>query len=287
MSLLSPPLQAFVAVVETKTVHGAAKMIGLTQTGVTQRIRNLEALLSTTLFIRSRRGMMLTPEGEALFRYCRAASDLEGQALSQIIGAAQKTTLQVHVIGPTSLISSRVVPACAPLMKKFKNLLLRFEVRDEETRVEELRNGNSELALIPHHHVALEMESKRLKPEHYVLVGTAKWRRRLLTDILATERIIDFDPTDEMSFAYLKSFKLQNQAIQDRHFVNENNALISLFRNGYGYGVLTREVAEPYLKQGDLILLNEGKIFTHQMALAWYPRPHLPDYLRALIDAIQ
>ena len=51
MSLLSPQLQAFLAVANCKTVHGAAANIHLTQTAVTQRIRSLERLLKTTLFL--------------------------------------------------------------------------------------------------------------------------------------------------------------------------------------------------------------------------------------------
>ena len=78
MRLLSHNLQAFIAVVEQSTVHGAAKQVNLTQTGVTQRIRALESDLQTTLFLRSRKGMKLTREGEALLRYCRGAVDLEG-----------------------------------------------------------------------------------------------------------------------------------------------------------------------------------------------------------------
>jgi LysR family transcriptional regulator, chromosome initiation inhibitor len=286
MSLLSPPLEAFVAIVQTKTVHGAAHAIGLTQTGVTQRIRALESQLSATLFIRSRRGMMLTPEGEALYRYCQAATDLEGQALSQITGAAKVTGARVQIIGPTSLMTSRVVPRCAPLTRKFENLLLGFEIMDEETRIEKLRSGEAQLALVPHRLVAREMESKRLKPEHYVLVGSNKWKSRKLNEILETERMIDFSSSDDMSFSYLKSFGLSGRAKTDRHYVNNNDALIHLFRSGIGYGVLTREVAEPYLKKGELILLNGAKVYENPVALAWYPRPQMPSYFQALIDAI-
>ncbi|MCM0606619.1 MAG: LysR family transcriptional regulator [Xanthomonadaceae bacterium] len=48
MSLRSPQLEAFLSVAKSKTVHGAAKDLGITQTGVTQRIRALEGSLSTT-----------------------------------------------------------------------------------------------------------------------------------------------------------------------------------------------------------------------------------------------
>jgi predicted transcriptional regulator len=63
MILLDPQLHAFEAIVKTGTVHAAAKLLHLTQTAVTQRLRMLEQRMKTTLFIRSRRGMQLTTEG--------------------------------------------------------------------------------------------------------------------------------------------------------------------------------------------------------------------------------
>ncbi len=83
MSLLSPQLQAFQAIVKYKTVHAAADTLNVTQTAVTQRIRALEEKLRVTLFIRTRRGMLLTSEGEALLRYCQAVRDIEGEALAK------------------------------------------------------------------------------------------------------------------------------------------------------------------------------------------------------------
>ena len=49
MSLLSPQLAAFLAIVKRQTVHGASQDLGITQTGVTQRIKALEAQLSAKL----------------------------------------------------------------------------------------------------------------------------------------------------------------------------------------------------------------------------------------------
>src|SRR5262245_44627485 len=106
MSLLSPQLEAFVTIARHKTVHGAAVALHITQTAVTQRIRMLESRLGTTLFIRTRRGMMLTTEGEALLRYCQAASELEGEALAIIQGAAKETAIRFCITGPTSIMHS-------------------------------------------------------------------------------------------------------------------------------------------------------------------------------------
>lgn len=286
MSLLSPQLQAFVAISKHKTVHGAASSIHLTQTAVTQRIRALEARLKTSLFVRTRRGMLLTSEGEALLRYCHAVHEIEGEALAQIKGAGIESEIQLGISGPTSIMHSRIMPQCFAVMKKFQNLLLHFDINDVENRVKALRNGAMQFVIIQQEDVAPEMMSKILKPERYVLVCSSAWKKRKLRDIIKTERIIDFDPADQMTFNYLKHFHLLDLAHHDRHFANRTEGLAMMLISGFGYGLLTTEFSKSYVERGQLIVLNSGKIFENIMALAWYARPEPPRYFTALINAI-
>ena len=287
MSLLSPQLEAFSSIVKHGTVHAAAKELGITQTGVTQRIRALEQMLSTTLFVRSRKGMMPTPEGEALLRYCQAAKDLEGEALAKIQKAAIQSTIRVCVAGPSSIMRSRVIPQCVPVMREFSRLLVTYSISDLESRAEELRSGRVQLAILEPENVAREMDSKLLKPERYLLVGAPKWKGRPLKEIIRAERVIDFDPTDQMSFSYLRKFKLLEFANAERHFVNNTESLTDLLKAGLGYGVLTSEFAKSYLDRGELIALNSGQVYENLLALAWYPRPQCPSYFSALLKEIR
>ena len=291
MSLLSPPLQAFMSIARHQTVMAAARELGITQTGVTQRIRSLEAQLSATLFVRSRRGMGLTHEGEALLRYCQGASDLEGQALAQISGAGLQTEVGVRISGPSSLMRSRVIPNCSDLLKSFKNLLIEFHLSDVPDLTPELRSGKSQMIIVAPEHVAREMDSRLLKPEKYLLVATRDWSHRTTRDIVQNERIIDFDPADPMSFNTLRHFGLFDLARKTRLFVNNTEAIAQLFCEGLGYGVLTSEFAEPFLKKGQLFALNQGKAFENRLALAWYPRKSLrkpsADYFESMLKAIR
>jgi DNA-binding transcriptional LysR family regulator len=287
MSLMSPNLAAFLAITRTQTVHGAARELGITQTGVTQRIRSLEASLSTTLFIRSRKGMQLTHEGQALLRYCQASLDLEGETLAQIMGAGDRSNVRVCVTGPSSIMRSRIIPQCIPCLQGFKEVAIEFEIDDLESREDALRNGRAQLAILSRERVAREMDSKLLKPEEYVLVGPSAWKRRVLSDILKKEKIIDFDPSDTMTYSYLKKHKLLDQVVGERHFVNSIESLAEMIQAGLGYGVLTAEFAALFLKRCDLAILNSGAVFEHQVALAWYPRQKMPRYFEALVKAIR
>lgn len=286
MSLLSPQLEAFMAVAKHKTVHSAASAIHITQTAVTQRIHTLESKLSTTLFIRTRRGMMLTPEGEALLRYCHAAHELEGEALAKIKGAGIDTDIQVCITGPSSIMRARIIPQCFSVMKKFPNLLIQFDINDYDTRIRSLRSGDSQLAILREEDITPEMEYKILKPERFVLVCTHAWKKRKLREIIQSERIVDYDPSDQITFNYLKYFGLFDLIKHERHFANRTDALAMLLVDGFGYGVLTEEFSKPYIKQKELIELNSGKVYQSSLALAWYSRYEPPLYFSALIDAI-
>lgn len=287
MSLLSQNLQAFMAIVEQTTVHGAAKQLNLTQTGVTQRIRSLESELKTTLFLRSRKGMKLTQEGEALLRYCKGAEDLEGQALSQINGAGEDKSVFVSIVGPTSVMTARIVDLCSGLYSKWLHLYLNFIVSDIEDRLSLVRSGKADIAIIPPEQVPNEMDSKVLKPEKYILVASPQWKGRKLIDILENEKVIDFDESDLTTRNYLKKFGLQAKLGRPRLFANNNEAIIKLFSCGAGFGTLTQEIAKPHLDAGELIALNGGGVMEDSLALTWYPRPEMPDYFRAVVDAIK
>ena len=285
MSLLSPNLLAFLAIVKNKTVQSAAKELGITQTGVTQRIRSLEASLNTSVFLRSRRGMLLTSEGQALLRYCQNAQDLEGETLSHISGAGETTEAKIKILGPTSIMRTRIVPSLIKSIQAFPKLLLDIDISDS-LNAEVLKSGNTTFALLEPKDVALEMDSKLLKPESYVLVATKNWKNRILKDIVQNERIIDFNAKDSTTHNYLKKFHLLKFANPNRHFINNNEALLEMLEGGLGYGVLTKEFADLYLKRNNLILLNSGASLEHRLALAWYPRPQMPAYLKHIIDKI-
>lgn len=287
MSLLSQNLQAFVSIYKNSTVHGAALELGLTQTAVTQRIRALEKELSTTLFLRSRKGMQLTQEGEALLRYCHGAIDLEGEALNSIIGAGINQPVNINITGPTSVMTSRIVTQCVQLFKEWPLLQLNFIITDTEDRLQTIRSGLATFAIINPENVPNEMDSKIIKSEKYVLVASSDWKGRRIHDILNTERLIDFYESDLTSINYLKDYNLVALLKRPRLFVNNNEALIKLFCNGVGFGTLTQEVAKPFLDSGELIVLNGGAVIEAPLALVWYPRPEMPAYLKRIISSIK
>lgn len=286
MLLLNQNLQAFLSVYDVGTVHGAAKNMSLTQTAVTQRIRSLEKQLSLSLFTRSRKGMKLTSEGEALLQYCHGAEELEGVFMSRVQNAGQNNNVSITIIGPTSIVTGRIANACLPLYSEWPHLNINFVVDDHSNRAELVKNGSAHFAIISPSEVPNEMDSKRLKPDRFILVGCPKWRGRRLLEIVAEERIIDFYQHDSTTMEYLRHFKLSDGVVRPRLFVNNNEVLIRLVTSGAGFATLTSEVAKPFIEEGALIQLNGATTLEVPQALIWYPRRMMAPYFKAVLQAI-
>ena len=287
MILLSHNLKAFVTVVECGTLVAAAKKLGLTQTGLTQRIKTLEKELDSTLFTRSRKGMHLTAEGESILQYCIQANELEGQALSGIKNRGTESEISITLTGPTSVVSARVSEQLLHIYNLYPKLNLNLQLDDSENRIDLLKQAKAHLVIVRPYEVPNEVNSKLLKPDQFVLVGHPSWKGRKLSKIIQEERIIDFHNEDPTTLNYLKKFNLESHIDRPRLYVNENSTLISYFCTGIGYGTLTKEIAKPHLDQKKLILLNNGKFMEDKLALAWYPRKEMPLYFRDIIRAIK
>lgn len=285
-TLLNPHLEAFMAVAKYKTVHAGARAIHISQTAMTQRILSLEQRLKTTLFIRTRQGMQLTSEGEKLLRYCHTVADFSNETLIEMMNSGIESIQRVKISGPSSIMISRIIPYSVTIMKQFPQLYISFDINDTDEIVTFLRTGLSQFSILKPEQVTRDMEAKALAPEKYLLVCTNAWKNRKLKNILQSERIIDFDESDQMSINYLKKFDLLKYAQSDRLFVNRTESLSKMLIEGYGYGVLTKEFSNPFVKNGDLITLNSGKTFHNVLNLAWYARPEPPKYFLAIMNSI-
>ena len=63
--------QAFMKIIETGSFTKAAEELGYTQSAISQMVRALEEELSTILFLRSRKGIALTPDAEEFLPYIK------------------------------------------------------------------------------------------------------------------------------------------------------------------------------------------------------------------------
>ncbi len=116
IDLDSDLLRCFVAVADARGFTAAGELIGLTQSGISVRIRNLEDRLGRRLFDRTSRQVNLTEAGELLLSYARRMVDLNDEAIGRLTGGQTQGPLRIG-------LADYVKPSLMPqLLGRFNRL---------------------------------------------------------------------------------------------------------------------------------------------------------------------
>lgn len=86
--------QFLLVIAEVKNMTAAASKLYITQPALTYRLKNIEKELSATLFIRTPKGLLLTPEGESAVHYAKIVLkefDVIKTKISNMSGSVQGT----------------------------------------------------------------------------------------------------------------------------------------------------------------------------------------------------
>lgn len=285
--LLSANILAFMAIAEGRTVHAAARSLGLTQSAVTTRLQNLERELETTLFLRSRTGMKLSEAGQALLIFCRQVQQSQGDVLAKVRASPDAGSTQMTIQAPSSLMRVRFAPALAQLGIRYNNLRFNLIVDDYGRELDALKSAVCNVAVMREQSVPLECDSKRLAPESYEMFVPKAWAKRNWKEMAENERFVDFDERDALTFEWLEKNKIASSKMQERHFANNSDIMVSLVAAGVGFALLTREFVNCSIHAKDILVARNAPALAVRWAAAWYPRPHVTLLWKELLQALR
>lgn len=139
---------AFIKALETGSFTKAAEELGYTQSAISQMVHSLEKELSTTLILRSRKGISLTPDGKEFLPYIKNIYNSQRELAEK---HKEMEGLQDGLIriGTFSSVSCHWLP---PLIKEFKQHYptVRFELRqgNYEKNAEWIKEGTVDFGFI-------------------------------------------------------------------------------------------------------------------------------------------
>lgn len=178
-------LRYFLAVADELSFGGAARRMGVAQPQLSQRIQRLEAELGVRVFDRSRRQIVLTPEGAALVGEARQIVERADQLKHRI---AQSSDVSVLRVGIPRYLEPRAV---AKSMTDFENAgSVRLDVRagSPAERAGLLSSGALDVALVAAPSVtdesaciSIELGIIELEPAAVAVTAPRRWHPSDLT----------------------------------------------------------------------------------------------------------
>lgn len=235
---------ALLQVLESNSFSLAARSLGYTQSAVSQMIKSLEAELGVTLLVRSRTGVSLTREGEAMLPYIRDVARAH-QALSDQAAALRGLEQGVVRIGSFNSVSSSLLPRAIQRFKQ-QHPAIRFELHQGLYQELEglVRGGVVDFSFTDLCRPT-EFASRELFADAYLAV------------LAEDHPLLRFDPIPRSEFvrepfilldegrggATLKDFLAEHPDLDVQYRVGDDYSVLNMVQNRLGVAVLPEMVA--------------------------------------------
>ncbi|SEG62562.1 transcriptional regulator, LysR family [Bryocella elongata] len=141
-------LRYFLAVADSLHFTRAAQQLKIAQPALSQQIRRLEELLGHALFLRTTRGVQLTPAGSLLALRARTTLARVEDDLAQVrrVGRGEEGTLSVGFSG--SVMFTELPAAIRRFRKRYPKVELQLREMWTSAQVEALRDGALDLGFL-------------------------------------------------------------------------------------------------------------------------------------------
>jgi len=139
-------LQTFLMVIKEKSFSRASAKLGISQPAVTQQIKFMEEYLDTKIVERKKNGIILTKEGEDLFRIAKRLEKAIENSEKDLIKIINKDF--TFVVGSSNAIGNYILPSHLGEIKKRINNDVYINVDLSTKIIEELIDKKIDIALI-------------------------------------------------------------------------------------------------------------------------------------------
>lgn len=212
-------LEAFACVAELKSFSGAAKKLYLTQPTISAHIHSLEKELGCVLFIRTTKDVVLSEDGELLYRDARQIMQLEKKILNEFCHRDDPDSRRVRV-GASTVPGQYILPeVLSEFSRRFPEYQMEIEDNDSLGVIRMVLDGDVEVGF----------------------TGTKQEEPSCVFDSFYEDRLVLITPNTEAYQAFSGGVFPLEQIYRERLIVREQ-------------GSGTRKETEKYLKDAGIDL---------------------------------
>ena len=279
--------KVFYVVANNKSISKGAEELMISQPAVTQSIKMLEGQLGVTLFIRTKKGVVLTDEGRELYKYVKEGMNYFINGYNTISSLKNLDSGVLKIGASTSVTEHFLMPYLKEFHKLYPNVEIKVVNLLTEGLLKELRNGNVDIV------IGSNSDNIDRDLEFFVVSE--------IQDIFVSDRPLKFNK-DEL---FKNKIIIQTAPSITRNsfnaFIKKNNIefiphmevvshrLVTEFvKSGMGIGVVTREYVFNDLKNRSLYEVDVDFNLPCRELGYTLPKNTIPSYrVKALIDLLK
>lgn len=278
-------LSALAAAVSEGTFDAAARLLHVTPSAVSQRVKALETTVGRVLLTRSK-PVTPTASGEAVLRLARQLRSLTDDTMRGIGAGDAAGPTQISMAVNADSLDTWLLPALAA---SGPELVLDLRRDDEEFTPDLLRTGSVMAAITSVSTAVPGCSVRRLGAMRYLacaspdLVG--RWFADGVTpDAVTAAPVVAYDRRDTLQDVVIRRWT-RRRVDAPRHYVPSCHAYAIAVRVGLGWGLLPEQQARDDLRNGTLLDLDPGR--TVSVPLFWQQWKLRSSALDVAAEAVQ
>ncbi len=262
---------AFEAVVQEGSFEHAARRLALTQSAVSQRIRQLETELGQVLLMRTK-PVRPTPAGRRLLPYLAQIRLLQTEAGRALDSGGVSGAMRLAVGVNADSFATWFWPAVADVVKH-EGLVLDCVLDDQDHTHALLASGDVLGCVSTRPEAMRGCLAVRLGVMRYRCVGSPDFRRRFFPRGLSRRALsqapaIVYGHHDDMHEAFLRRHFGLDKGQFPHHVVPSSEGFVAVAEHGLGYGFVPEIQVAAQLTEGSLMDFAPDKI--EDVTLFWH-----------------
>lgn len=248
--------RVFREVAEAGNISIAAQNLYVSQSAVSQSIKQLEQSLQTRLFMRSPRGVTLTEEGQILYEHVRSAIGLLETGEEKL---AQARSLQMGklVIGASDTVTSQfLLPYLEKFHREHPNIRIQIISGRSHKVLGLLRSGKVDIAFASTPPETDDLKRIPCFETHSCFVAAADYdcdfTRAYTRAEIAAMPLILLEKKASSRVYMEKYFLAHGLTLRPEIELGARSLLVDLARIGFGVAGVTREFVQKELKEGNI-----------------------------------
>lgn len=252
-------LETFTTLCEIGHFTRTAEALRMTQPGVSQHLRKLEAQVGKPLIIQDGKSFEPTPAGEALLKVGQARRRQE-HALKELMQSDSPDIGEVH-IGCSGSFAMWLYPHLLGRLRTAPDLGLHLTAAPQGTIIRRLLDSQLDLGIVAGQRAHPQLEAKLLLSEELCLVIPKSMQSQDLT--LAVLNDLGFvahpdgsDYADELlGKNFAEDYKGAGQ-LRTRTTINQIGQILTPVAEGLGYAILPRSGVDAFERRDDVSIVD-------------------------------
>lgn len=264
-------LAALAAVIEEQSFDKAARRLHITQSAVSQRLKQLEDRLGQTLVVRAS-PIQATEAGHQVMKHFQQVAMLQTELLQDLSPQEDKGFTHVAIGVNADSLQTWFMDAVAPLLLEHK-LLLDLKVDDQEQTHHLLRTGEVMGCITSSPEPMQGCSCIPLGVMPYRCLASPAYIQRFFPDGVTAEAfrhapVAEFNHKDELQNRYLNTFFGIEPSEYPRHRVPSSDPYFQLVIRGFACGMIPDQQSQSQLAQGLVQDLTPGRYMA--VPLYWH-----------------